>query len=194
MINHWSFLRTILTRTIFPGILFSLASCTNSMKEINEAMDKTNMGEDRGKDVTILYSKGGHVSARLFAHTFVRALSAARPYTEMKDGLKVEFFNDSLQIINTLTAGYARGYERENNVLIRDSVHIVNNRGEHLYTSELVWNQKIQKFFTEKPVRIVTATQVLNGTGMEASQDFSWHNIKNLTGEVQVQKSQMPGE
>jgi LPS export ABC transporter protein LptC len=164
------------------------------MKEINEAMEKTNMGEDRGKDVTILYSKGGHVSARLFAHTFVRAVSATRPYTEMKDGLKVEFFDDSLQIKNTLTAGYARGYERENNVLIRDSVHIVNDRGEHLYTSELVWNQKMQKFFTEKPVRIVTATQILNGTGMKASQDFSSYQIENLTGEVQVQKSQMPGE
>ena len=194
MIKRLSVLRTIFTRTIFPGILFALASCTNSMKEINEVMSKAKVGEDRATDVTILYSKGGHVSARLFAHTFIRAEGASRPYTEMKDGLKVEFFNDSLQIINTLTAGYARGYERENNVLIRDSVHIVNDKGEHLYTSELVWNQKMQKFFSEKPVRIVTPTHTLMGTGMEASQDFSYHHIYNLTGEVQVEKSKMPGE
>ena len=164
------------------------------MKEINEAMSKAKVGEDRGKDVTILYSKGGHVTARLFAHTFIRAENANRPYTEMKDGLKVEFFNDSLRIVNTLTARYARGYERENNVLIRDSVHIVNDKGEHLYTSELVWNQKIQKFFTEKPVRIVTPTRILRGSGMEASQDFSTHQIHDLTGEIQVEKNQMPGE
>jgi LPS export ABC transporter protein LptC len=177
-----------------PGILFALrmASCTNTMTEINEATGKVKAGEDRGRDVTILYSKGGHMTARLFAHTFVRAESANPPYTEMKDGLKVEFFDDSLQIRNTVTARYARWYEQENNILLRDSVHIVNDKGEHLHTSELVWNQKLQKFFTEKPVRIVTPTQTLHGTGMEASQDFSTHQIYNLTGEVQVQKSQMP--
>ena len=179
-----------------PGILFLLAfaSCTNSMKDINEAMDKARPGEDRGVDVTILYSKNGHVSARLFSHTFVRSENSIPAYTEMKDGLKVEFFDDSLKIRNTLTARYARWYERENNILIRDSVRIVNDKGEQLETSELVWNQKIQKFFTEKPVRIITATQVLNGTGMEASQDFSTYQIYNLTGQVQVQKSQMPAD
>jgi LPS export ABC transporter protein LptC len=164
------------------------------MKEINEVTGKTKVGEDRGKDVTIYYSKGGHVTARLFAHTFIRAESANPAYTEMKDGLKVEFFDDSLQIKSTVTARYGRWYERENNILIRDSVRIVNDKGEQLQTSELVWNSKIQKFFTEKPVRIITPTQVLNGTGMEASQDFSTYRIHNLTGEVQVQKSQVPGE
>ncbi len=186
--------RINITRTILPGILFLIASCTNSMKEINEVTGKARVGEDRGKDVTILYSKNGHVSARLFGHTFIRAESANPPYSEMRDGLKVEFFDDSLNIVNTLTAGYARWYELENNILIRDSVHLVNERGEHLMTSELVWNQKIQKFFTEKPVRIITATRILNGTSMEASQDFSTYQIRNLTGQVQVEKSQMPGE
>jgi len=162
------------------------------MNEINELTGRAKVGEDRGEDVTILYSKDGHVSARLFGHTFIRAESANPPYSEMRDGMKVEFFDDSLNIVNTLTAGYARWYERENNILLRDSVHIVSSKGEQLMTSELVWNQKIQKFFTEKPVRIITATQVLNGTGMEASQDFSTYQIRNLTGEVQVEKSQMP--
>ena len=48
--------RINITRTILPGILFLIASCTNSMKEINEVTGKARVGEDRGKDVTILYS------------------------------------------------------------------------------------------------------------------------------------------
>jgi len=196
MIKHRLLHLKTFTRIILPGILFActISSCTNSIKEINEVTGKAKVGEDQGKDVTIYYSKGGHVTARLFAHTFIRAESANPPYTEMKDGLKVEFFNDSLQIESTVTARYARWYERENNILIRDSVRIVNDKGEQLQTSELVWNSKIQKFFTEKPVRIITPTQILNGTGMKASQDFSTYEIKDLTGEVQVQKSQMPVE
>ena len=187
--------RFFLTRAIVPGILFWLmlaSSCTNSMNEINEAMGKAKVGEDRGKDVTILYSRNGHVTARLFAHTFLRNERTDPTYAEMRDGLKVDFFDDSLHIKSTITAGYARWYERQNNILLRDSVHIVNDKGEQLKTQELVWNQKIQKFFTEKPVQIITPTQILYGTGMEASQDFTNYHINNLSGSVTVEKSKLP--
>jgi len=181
------------TRSLAPGILFllSASSCRNSMSEINAATSRTRAGEDRGKDVTILYSRNGNVTARLFGHTFIRAESSRPAYTEMKDGIKVEFF-DSLKLKNTLTARYARWYEKENDILIRDSVHLVNDKNEHLYTSEMVWNQKLQQFFTEKPVRIVTPTRTFKGTGMEASQDFSSVNIHNMSGEVQLEKNAMP--
>ncbi len=161
------------------------------MSEINDLTNRARAGEDRATDVTILYSRDGNVTARLFGHTFIRAESARPPYTEMKDGVKVEFF-DSMKVKNTLTARYARWYEKENNILIRDSVHLVNDRDEHLYTSEMVWNQKMQQFFTEKPVRIVTPTRTLYGTGMEASQDFSSYTIHNLSGNLQLEKSSVP--
>lgn len=162
------------------------------MKEINELTGTARVGEDHGEDVTILYSKGGKLQARLFAHTFIRAESANPPYTDMKDGMKVEFFNDSGVVKSTLTARYARAYERESNVLIRDSVRVVNDKGERLETTELIWNQRLQKFFTEKPVSITTPTQTLTGTGMEASQDFSIYQFTNVKGSVQVQKGQLP--
>ncbi len=161
------------------------------MTEINDLTNRPRAGEDRGKDVTILYSRNGNVTAKLFGRNFVRSESAKQPYTEMKDSVRVEFY-DSMKVKNVLTARYARWYEKDNNILIRDSVHLVNDRNEHLYTSEIVWNQKMQQFFTEKPVRIVTPTQVLYGTSMEASQDFSYQNIHNLTGEVRVDKGAVP--
>ena len=40
-------------------------SCTNSMNEINEVTNRARVGEDHGEDVTILYSIGGKVKARL---------------------------------------------------------------------------------------------------------------------------------
>lgn len=161
------------------------------MSEINDATNRTKAGQDRGTDVTILYSKNGNVTARLFGHTFIRSENPKQLYTEMKDGVKVEFF-DSLKVKNVLTARYARWYERENNILIRDSVHLVNDRDEHLYTEEMVWNQKMQQFFTEKPVRIVTPTRTLYGTGMTASQDFRNYRIDHMTGQLQLEKSAVP--
>jgi LPS export ABC transporter protein LptC len=193
--------RTSPRHTTKPALLFAFCilhfafpSCTNSIQEINEVTGKARPGEDHGQDVTILYSTGGRVHARLFSHTFIRNNGANPPYAEMKDGLKAEFFNDSTVVRSTLTARYARWYEKENNILIRDSVHVINDKGEQLFTNELVWNQRLQKFFTEKPVRIVTPTQTLIGTGMEANQDFSEYSFTNIRGSVQVDKSQMPVE
>ncbi|MBS1688684.1 MAG: LPS export ABC transporter periplasmic protein LptC [Bacteroidetes bacterium] len=184
-----------ITRSIFPGILFLLicsSSCKNDPKTILSLTSKSQMQEDRAEDVTILYSKRGKVEARLFAHEFIRNEFARPPYTDLKKGLKVEFFDDSEKVESTLTARYARYYEKQGNVLIRDSIVVVNKKGEQLNTEELVWNQNIGKFYTEKFVRISTPTQVTYGDGLEANQDFTWYQIKNLKGMVQVNKSEVP--
>lgn len=178
------------------GLLFGAllcASCSNSMNEINELMNKNQMQEDRGKDVTVIYSRNGKVEARLFTHELIRKETATPPYTEMKNGLKVEFFDDSAHVKNTLTARYARWYTQEKNILVRDSVVVINNEGKRLDTEELIWNNTIQKFFTEKPVSITTPTQIIYGKGMEADQDFSHYEITHITGAVRVNKTEVPG-
>lgn len=180
-----------IARILFPGILLC-ASCKNDPRDIAALTSKNMLQVDKAYDVTILYSEKGALKARLFTHEFIRNFTAKPPYTEMKNGLKVDFYNDSEQVNSTLTARYARYYEQQQNILVRDSIVIVNKKGEKLETSELVWNQGIKKFFTEKPVKITTPTQVLYGDGLEANEDFSFYTIKNLKGEVQVDKGQVP--
>lgn len=182
-------------RSIFPGVLFLLllaASCKNDPKEIDALVSKNTLQEDKADDVTILYSEGGHTKVRLYAKQFVRNEIAKPPFTDMKKFVKVEFFDDSLHVTSTLTAKYGRIYEEKENAIIRDSVVVVNNKGETLKTEELVWNQAARKFYTEKLVHITTPTQVIFGEGLEANEDFSWYQIKKPKGIVQVNKSEMP--
>jgi LPS export ABC transporter protein LptC len=180
-----------IARIIIPGVLF-FTSCKNDPRDIVALTSKNMTQVDKAYDVTILYSEHGKVKARLFAHEFIRNETARPPYTDMKKGIRVEFYNDSEQVNSTLTARYARYYELQQNILVRDSIVIVNKKGEKLETEELVWNQAIKKFFTEKPVKITTPTQVLYGDGLEANEDFSFYTIKNLKGQVQVNKGDVP--
>ena len=184
-----------ITRILFPGVLFILLStvaCKNDPEQIRALTGKGNAQEDRAQDVTIIYSKDGKVNARLFAHEFVRNETAKPAYIDMNRGLKVEFYNDSGTIDNVLTADSSRYYDAQGNILVWGNVHIVSKKGEQLNTEELVWNQSIEKFFTEKPVKITTPTEVLYGNGMEANRDFSWYQITNPKGTVQVNKGSMP--
>lgn len=163
------------------------------MKEVNELISPSKAQEDRGTDVTVLYSRDGKIQARLFTRELIRNEHARPPFADMKNGMKVEFFDDSTHIKNTLTARSARWYTQENNILIRDSIKVINDKGEMLETSELIWNQAIAKFFTEKDVSITTPTHVIFGKGMEANQDFSYYKILKPTGMVRVNKGEVPG-
>lgn len=162
------------------------------MKDIEALVSKTTMQEDKAYDVTIMYSEDGRTTARIFSKEFIRNDVAKPPFIDMKNGMKVEFFGDSLKAESTLTARYARYYEQRGTVLIRDSITVVNRKGERLETDELVWNRNVKKFYTEKFVKIHTATQILFGDGLEANEDFTWYIIKNPRGVVQVDKSEMP--
>ena len=182
-----------IARKILPGVLFcAVAACKNDINDIRALTGKGNIQEDRAEDVTIIYSKKGKITGRLFAHEFARNEYAKPPYVDMNRGLKVEFYNDSGEIENVLTADSSRYYETLGNILVWDSVQIISKKGEQLNTSELVWNESIQKFFTEKPVKITTPTEVLYGDGMEANKDFTWYQITKPTGTVQVNKGEVP--
>ena len=183
------------TRKIFPGILLvvaSLASCTNDPKEIDALTGDHNLKEDIAHNVTIIYSENGQAKVRIYGTEFVRNDFAKPPFTDIRKGLKMEFFDDSLKLESTLTAKYARFYEEKKSVLIRDSIVVNTRKQEEIRTEELVWNQNVKKIYTEKPVQIKTPTQTMYGDALEAEEDFSLYQIKNLRGSMQVDKSEVP--
>ncbi len=169
-----------------------LAGCRNDLKEVDKLTARRLPEEDHAKGVTIIYSTNGKVSSRLMAPDFVRAEKARPPYTDAKKGVTIEVYDSTLAVQTTVTAKYARWYEQQGNVLLRDSVRISTIKGERLETEELVWNESTKKFFTEKPVRIITPTQDLRGNGMEANQDFTEYTIGGLQGRVNVEKGALP--
>ena len=185
-----------LFRILVPVILFFAApSCKNDPNEIRALTGKAHQAEDHAQDVTVVYSKDGKINMRIFAHDFVRNEGTRRPYINMNTNLKVEFYNDSSGTVDDiLTADSSTYYEAQGDMIIWDSVQIITKKGEKLNTDELIWNASAQKFFTEKPVRITTPTEVIYGDGMEANSDFSWYQITKPKGTVQVNKGEVPAQ
>lgn len=187
-----------IARILVSGILFCacylLHSCKNSSVEIDNFVGSNKMNQaDKATDVTLYYSDKAKVKAIIHAKEFIRNESASTPYTDIKNGLKVEFLNDSQGVESTLTAKSARIYENEGNVIVRENVCVVNKKGERLNTEELIWNQKIGKFYTDKKVTITTPpNQVMYGNSLEANSDFSWYKINNLKGNISVENKDIP--
>jgi LPS export ABC transporter protein LptC len=169
-----------------------LFSCKNDIQQLKATLDKSIVNVERAEDVTIIYSKDGATKATLFTSHFTHIQNVDPSYIEMKKGLKVEFYNDSLQVQSTLTAKYGKYFEQNGNVLVRDSVVVTNLKKEQLNTEELVWNEKLQKFYTEKFVKITTPTQIIYGDGLESNQNFSEYKIINIKGMIGVTANSLP--
>jgi LPS export ABC transporter protein LptC len=187
-----SFCRPGGAATSLITVLLLTTACSNSTERIKLLTTRLTTQQDTATGVTAIYSEYGRVKAQLFTKRAIQNDGAKPPYIDMLGGLTVIFYDSTGAEQSTLTAKYARYYEQQGNILVRDSVLVNSKKGNQLRTSELVWNQNIQRIFTEKPVQITTPTQVLYGTGMEANQDFTWYQISNLTGTVQVSNSEIP--
>ena len=116
------------------------------------------------------------------------------PFVEFPKSLHVDFYNDSLVIESQLDARYGKYRELDNKVLLRDSVVVKNiSKGDTLITPELWWDQKAEKFYTDKPVHILKKGGTdIHGIGFEAPQDFTSYTIYKIVGPYGFKESSVP--
>lgn len=175
------------------GCIF-LSACENSKEELDKLSAKK-LGVEEAVQVNINYTLSGKTRAILTAPIMLR-IQDSIPYVEFPKKIHVDFYNDSTKIESILDAKYARYIETQSKILLKDSVRFIGlNTGDTLYCDELYWdrNRNTYQFYTDKPVRIRTRMQIINGTGFETSQDFKDKHVFNPTNSIiRVPSSQFP--
>jgi LPS export ABC transporter protein LptC len=171
---------------------FFLSACENNEAEVNDLYAKK-LGKEEAKDVKVTFTTGGKTKAILTSPLMYRVQDTVT-YIEFPKTLEVDFYNEAGVNDSKLTALYARYKEDQDLIYLKDSVKVQNIKGEILYCDELYWdrNRPVYQFYTDKPVRIRTLTHIIDGVGMEASQDFKQRVIKKTTGMIRVPSSQFP--
>ncbi len=172
---------------------FFLCSCENDLGEVQKINSKE-LGKDVAKNVVTRYSIAGKRKAILSAPLMYKVQDSIS-YIEFPNTLHVDFYNaagDSIE--SRLDAKYARYRESKSLVFLKDSVKVINVLGDTLYCNELYWdrNRTNTEFYTDKPVRIRRKMQTIDGTGIEAKQDFKEWHILHPVGYVKVPGSEFP--
>jgi LPS export ABC transporter protein LptC len=189
--THQSYSALFFTSLLF--LIALLVSCGNSDEVIKQYNSKS-LGVEEIKNADINYTLGGKAKAKLLSPLMLRVQEAS-PYVEFPNKLHVDFFNDSGKQESKLDAHYGKYFESESKVFLKDSVRVINLSGDTLYCDELWWDRtrKGREFYTDKPVRIRKKMEVINGTGMEAAQDFkNWVILNPSQGLMKIPASQFP--
>lgn len=190
--NKACIIATVLRSGALLFLITILISCGNSDKELNDYNSKR-LGVEEITNADINYTLSGLAKAKLRSPLMLRVQDAS-PYIEFPKTLHVDFFSETGTVDSRLDALYGKYLEQESKVFLKDSVKVINVKGDTLYCDELWWDRsrKGNEFYTELPVRIRTKTQIINGVGMEARQDFKGYVIKKVTGIINVPNSQFP--
>jgi LPS export ABC transporter protein LptC len=160
-----------------------LFGCENKDEEIRQLTEKRIMVEE-AIDIESYLSQDGKVRARLVSPLMLRYATDSN-YYEFPTSLQVDFLDSLLQVESKMTALYAKYYSEVGKVMLRDSIVVINTvKGDTLYCQELWWDQNTEMIYTEKPVRIRTKTETIDGTGMQAQQNFTDWVIMNPQGYI----------
>lgn len=170
--------------------LFTLLSCENDVEKINFLTGKKLVPLESTRNITLIFSDSGHVTARLIS-PLVERYEGDSSFVEFKEGLKLEFFNNQKQVESRLTAKYAIKYNRSGIMEAKNKVEVLNQKGEVLNCEHLVWNQSTHQIYSNTFVKIKTVDEIIFGDGFESSEDFSKYKIKKIRGTINLKDDEI---
>lgn len=179
------------TAAVLCFIAFFLSACENDKKKIEEWTKDVEMREE-AFGVEGFLSQEGKARARLTAPIMYR-LSKDTIMTEFPKTLHVDFYNDSIQKESWLDCLYGKYYESMNKVYLRDSVVVINTKGDTLKCQDLWWDQATKLFYSDNYAEYRTKDKkIYPGKGLEATQDFSRVTFKEVTGVLKMKEGGFP--
>lgn len=177
------------TSCFFLVLCTLFIGCENDLAKVEKiATNEISLPVETSKVVELIYSDSSIVRAKLNT-PILKLYKVANAYHEMPEGLYVEFYGANNQVESTLSAKYGRKFQNQGIIEVKDSVVVINNKGERLDTERLIWNEKTKKIYTNSFVRITTLKDVMFGEGMEANQNFTNYKIYKYKGSVSLDET-----
>ncbi len=137
-------------------------------------------------NTSVTFSDSGRVKAIL--HAGYIAQYRTRQVTEMSGGVKVDFFDPQERHTSVLTSDSAVVNDQTHDLEALRNVTVVSDSGTTLRTEELIWTNATRKIHTPKFVHITSASEDLQGTGLESDQSLKNYSIFKVSGESRSQK------
>lgn len=163
-----------------------LMGCKNDLDQLT-SIDVGAASPDRiTTQAEYFYSDSGHVRNRLRAGRVEEFLAEQHERTEMSDGVELTFFDAAGKPGSVLTARRGRVNPTTHRMQVEEKVVFTNARGERLETEELIWSQDSDRVYTDRPVRITRAQDIIYGQGLDANEDLSHYTIRRITGTIFV--------
>lgn len=193
--TRYSYFKTISIQLILKIIIlflivlpaFFFISCKkNKIPEIKIYSKSEEPPRITAEGFEMLFSDSTVIRFKLQTPELIKHENEKEPYTEFPRGVKIEKYDANMKIISSITALYAKNFDRDDRWEAKNNVVAVNLNGDTLKTEYLVWDTQKEKIYSDQFVKIIRKDQIITGVGFESNQDFTSYHIKNPSGHVYV--------
>lgn len=175
-------------------LLLLTIACSSEKKEIVDvAFDPEKTYTMKATEVNSLVSDSGLTRYRLNAKEWLVFDKAKDPYWYFPEGIYVEKFDTLFQTEASIKADTAFYFSKRELWRLVGNVKVESLQGEKFDTSELFWNQKEGKVYSDKYIRIEQEDKIITGVGFESNQEMTLYKIFNSKGTFPVSESNASG-
>jgi len=177
----------IFIQFIFLGLI--IQSCSTDVEPgVLSSQLEDEMNFEVAEDVVIWYTDSALLKAKISGKILRRFIDRVKPFDEFSEGVIVDFYDQDGQKESQMLADYAIRYDKDEIIVARDPNGVVlsNEKGDTLISTEVIWNSKDDRIYTDRFVKIVTPDRIIWGQGFESNNDFSRGRIKAVEGELVV--------
>lgn len=141
----------------------------------------------KATQVNTLISDSGITRYRIEAAEWIVFGKAKEPYWYFPEGIYVEKFDTLFHSEASIKADTAYYFDKKGLWHLIGNVEVESLQGEQFDTSELFWDQKKEKVYSDKYIRIQQKEQIITGVGFESNQNMTRYKIFNSQGEFPVE-------
>lgn len=178
---------TTIPRVVVMLLLFTVA-CSKEVKEVVDATyDPEKSYTMKATQVNTLISDSGITRYRIETAEWIVFGKAKEPYWYFPEGIYVEKFDTLFHSEASIKADTAYYFDKKGLWHLIGNVEVESLQGEQFDTSELFWDQKKEKVYSDKYIRIQQKEQIITGVGFESNQNMTRYKIFNSQGEFPVE-------
>jgi len=162
-------------------------ACENDIEKIKAFTAPENLPVVEATNVKTLFTDSGEVRFFLKAPLLLRFENQEKTFIEFPEGIELVKYDENQEIISSITADYAKQFEKEKKWEAKNNVIATNAQGDTLKTELLIWEEQEEKIHTEEFVKIIRTDQIITGIGFTSDQSLQNWRIKNPKGTIYVE-------
>ena len=179
---------TIVVSTIVMLFLFS--ACAKEQPMTSAITNRDSVPIMITRDVSSYISDSGVVRYKIITEEWKVFDRLDPSHWSFEQGIYLERFDDSLNVEAVIVADTAYYYDKQELWELRGDVHIENIQDEQFDTQLLFWNQKSERVYSDRYIRIRQQKRIITGVGFTSNQDFTDYTIKQTQGIFPIKDEQ----
>ena len=171
---------------IFTVTVMLFYACENNIEQIKAFSMTENLPVLEASNFETLVTDSGIIRYFLKAPKVLRFEMARESYFEFPEGIELIQYNENKEVYSSITANYAKQFERDKKWEVKNNVIATNANGDTLKTEQLFYDEIGGKIYTDEFVRIIRPGQNITGIGFQSDQTLQNWRINKPKGSIDV--------